>query len=72
MIIYSVFKGGRYDMHLVLERAQLRPELNSNPRLIGLKMYTLELQGAQQRNIIFKDTFHYLMCSLSTLPKTRA
>ena len=56
--------GGRYDMHFVLERAQLRPELKPAPRLIGLKMYTLELQGAQQRNIIFKDTFHYLMCSL--------
>ena len=33
-------------------------------------MYTLELQGAQKRNIIFKDTFHYWMCPLSTLPKT--
>ena len=57
-------------MHFVLERAQLRPELKPVPRLIGLKMYTLELQGANHRNIIFKDTFHYLMCSLSTLPKT--
>ena len=57
-------------MHFVLERAQLRPELKPNPLLIGLKMYTLELQGAQQRNIIFKDTFHCLMCPLSTLPKT--
>ena len=57
-------------MHFVLERAQLRPELKPNPRLIGLKMYTLELKGAKDRFIIFKDTFHYLMCSLSTLPKT--
>ena len=57
-------------MHFVLERAQLRPELKPTPRLIGLKMYTLELQGANKRNIIFKDTFHYLMCPLSTLPKT--
>ena len=57
-------------MHFVLERAQHRPELKPAPRLIGLKMYTLELQGANHRNIIFKDTFHYLMCSLSTLPKT--
>ena len=57
-------------MHFVLERAQLRPELKPSPRLIGLKMYTLELQGAKYRRIIFKDTFHYLMCGLSTLPKT--
>ena len=57
-------------MHFVLERAQMRPELKPTPRLIGLKMYTLELQGASKRNIIFKDTFHYLMCPLSTLPKT--
>ena len=57
-------------MHFVLERSQLRPELKPAPRLIGFKMYTLELQGANHRNIIFKDTFHYLMCSLSTLPKT--
>ena len=55
-------------MHFVLERAQLRPELKPNPRLISLKMYTFELQGAQHRNI-FKDTFHYFMCPLSTLPK---
>ena len=57
-------------MHFVLERAQLRPELKPNPRLIGLKMYTLELKGAKDRHIIFKDTFHYWMCPLSTLPKT--
>ena len=57
-------------MHFVLERAQLRPELKPTPRLIGLKMYTLVLQGASKRNIIFKDTFHYLMCPLSTLLKT--
>ena len=57
-------------MHFVLERAQLRPELKPNPRLIGLKMYTLELKGAKDRFIIFKDTFYYLMCPLSTLPKT--
>ena len=64
------FLGGRYDMHLVLERAQRRPELKPNPRLIGLKMYTLELQGTKQRHIVFKDTFHFFMCALSTLPKT--
>ena len=57
-------------MHFVLERAQQRPELKPNPRLIGLKMYTLELQGAKDRRIVFKDTFHFFMCSLSTLPKT--
>ena len=57
-------------MHFVLERAQLRPQLKPNPRLIGLKMYTLELEGTAKRHIIFKDTFHYLMCPLSTLPKT--
>ena len=43
-------------MHFVLERAQLRPELKPNARLIGLKMYTLELQGAKQRRVTFKDT----------------
>ena len=56
-------------MHFVLERAQLRLELKPNPRLIGLKMYILELKGAKDRNIIFKNTFHYLMCPFSTLPK---
>ena len=57
-------------MHFVLERAQQRPELKPNPRLIGLKMYTLELTGATDRHIVFKDTFHFFMCALSTLPKT--
>ena len=57
-------------MHFILEKAQLRPELKPAPRLIGLKMYSLELRGAKQRKIIFKDTYHYLMCPLSTLPKT--
>ena len=28
-------------MHFVLERVQQRPKLKPNPRLIGLKMYTL-------------------------------
>lgn len=57
-------------MHFVLEKAQQRPELKPNPRLIGLKMYTLELSGAKDRHIVFKDTFHFFMCALSTLPKT--
>ena len=57
-------------MHFVLERAQRRPELKPSPRLIGLKMYTLELEGTKQRHIVFKDTFHFFMCALSTLPKT--
>lgn len=57
-------------MHLILERAQHRPELKPNARLIGLKMYTLELRGSQDRHIVFKDTYHFLMSPLAALPET--
>ena len=57
-------------MHIVLERAQLNPQLKPAVRMIGLKMYSLELRGSQDRFIVFKDTYHFLMAPLSTLPTT--
>ena len=57
-------------MHIVLERAQMLPQLKPAVRMIGLKMYSLELRGAQDRCIVFKDTYHFLMAPLSSLPAT--
>ena len=57
-------------MHIVLERAQLYPQLKPTVHMIGLKMYSLELRGSQDRFIVFKDTYHFLMAPLSTLPTT--
>ena len=42
-------------MHIVLERAQMIPQLKPAVRMIGLKMYSLELRRAQDRCIVFKD-----------------
>lgn len=41
-------------MHCVLERAQLRPQLKPKARMVGLKMYTLELRGNNSSTVIFK------------------
>ena len=46
--------GSRYDMHCVLERAQLRPQLKPKACMMGLKMYTLDLRGNNSSTVIFK------------------
>uniref|UniRef100_A0A183BP01 DNA-directed DNA polymerase n=1 Tax=Globodera pallida TaxID=36090 RepID=A0A183BP01_GLOPA len=59
---------GRYDVHLLIEELQrqgIRPR-----RLVasGLRVYTLQLGGRNQRQIIAKDTLNFFGCALAKLP----
>lgn len=57
-------------MHLLLEELQRRGERPRRFISNGLRVYSLELRGTHQRELICKDTLNFFGCALAQLPAT--
>ncbi|KAL3098454.1 hypothetical protein niasHS_000046 [Heterodera schachtii] len=60
--------GGRYDVHLLMEELQRRGVRPRRLVATGLRVYTLELGGRNQRSVVAKDSLNFFGCALSKLP----
>lgn len=60
--------GGKFDMHLCLERLYLK-NIPVNLVMTGLKIYIMEIKGRHTRHVIFKDTLNFFFAPLASLPK---
>uniref|UniRef100_A0A7E4VQB5 DNA-directed DNA polymerase n=1 Tax=Panagrellus redivivus TaxID=6233 RepID=A0A7E4VQB5_PANRE len=60
--------GGKFDMHLVLERL-LAQNINPSVVMQGFKMFCLTIDFDSQQKVVFKDSVNFLRAPLSALPK---